>query len=79
MLITAEYPWGCGGARRFGLQCGVPDTCPSVLRLVGAEGIYTGVRILACIYLARINCKVRTKSLVHGCVWQHLSIFSTML
>lgn len=59
---------------------GVPDTCSSCLWDIGSEGIYTGVRILACICLARINSKVRTKSFVLGCLWDnHLGIFSAML
>lgn len=63
MLITAEYPWGCGLARRLGLLAGVPDACSFFSEEVRRfRGIFTGVRILACICLARANNKVRTKS-----------------
>lgn len=41
----------------------VPDTCSFCLG-VDVKGIYTGARILACICLAKINSKVRTKSFV---------------
>lgn len=43
------------------------------------EGVYTGARILACIYLAKTNRKVRTKSFVRRHVLCHLGNFSAML
>lgn len=43
------------------------------------KGIYTGARILACIYLAVTNRKVRTKSFVLRHWACHLGNFSAML
>lgn len=44
MLITAEYPWGCGWARRLGLRFdGVPDACSFCLgKVLGAFALGRG-------------------------------------
>lgn len=42
----------------------MPDTRSLRPGVKAIEGIYTGARILACICLAKTNCKVRTKSFV---------------
>ena len=42
-------------------------------------GIFTGMRILACICLAKTNRKVRTKSFARRYSRYHLGIFSAML
>ena len=60
MFITAEIPWGRGCARRRGPQVCVPDVRSSSPGQEG-WGILTGVRILACINLVKVDGKVRTK------------------
>lgn len=52
---------------------------PAPLDLVDLEGIFTGVRMLACVSLLGVNRKAGTKPL---CLWSwytHLGIFSALL
>lgn len=61
MFITAEFPWGCGLARRLGLMF-VPDARSSSPG-GGIEGIFTGLRRLACVSWVRADNKVGTMPL----------------
>lgn len=61
---------GVAIARRLGLRLMVCLMPAPIYPVEGVQGIYTGARILACIYLATTNSKVGTKSFVLGCVWQ---------
>lgn len=52
---------------------------PAPLSFIDLEGIFTGMRILACVSLLGINRKAGTKPL---CLWSnytHLGIFSALL
>ena len=78
MFITADSPWGCGKARRCGLefQC----LMPAPTAFLRVKGIFTGALKLACIILKKNNGKSRTKTIVcGGFPFPHLGIFSAAL